>query len=143
VKKKSSLSRLVKDAFRVEPLEPRVLLSADPLMAAMPVIVMNDRERDNAVPGFHDFATGEEGETASLIGPAPSLLPLSAGLKPLFLEADALAAQRVLMPAANDPYLLDESTEQRVGVGAEQEAVLGSAALSTLEAGWAQGEQAE
>jgi hypothetical protein len=137
VKKKSSLSRLVKDAFRVEPLEPRVLLSADPLTAAMPVIVMNDRDREQAVPGFHDFSATDEGETASLVGPAPSLLPLSAGVRPLFLEADALTGQRAVLEAANEPSVGGQSQELLVGAGSDQQAVLGSAALQSLDLGWA------
>ena len=36
----------LRDAFRVEPLEPRVLLSADPVMGAVQVIMPSDLEQD-------------------------------------------------------------------------------------------------
>ncbi|MFZ9625063.1 MAG: LEPR-XLL domain-containing protein, partial [Burkholderiaceae bacterium] len=71
---KSALARLVRDAFRVEPLEPRVLLSADPVAAVVPAIVMDDRDRQAAAPGFHSFDSVPSDGTASLI----SLEPLAA-----------------------------------------------------------------
>jgi hypothetical protein len=43
---RKQLVRSLRDAFRVEPLEPRVLLSADPVMGAVHAILPDDRDQD-------------------------------------------------------------------------------------------------
>ncbi|NBS66247.1 MAG: hypothetical protein EBT33_18245, partial [Betaproteobacteria bacterium] len=51
-----------------------MLLSADPVAAVVPAIVMDDRDRQAAAPGFHSFDSVPSDGTASLI----SLEPLAA-----------------------------------------------------------------
>jgi hypothetical protein len=52
---RKSLSTLIRHAFRVEALEPRILLSADPVMGALQAILPDDRDRDGVPPGSYDI----------------------------------------------------------------------------------------
>ena len=53
--KKKNLSRLIRDAFRVEALEPRVLLSADPVLGAAQVFMPDDHDDEATHLGSYDF----------------------------------------------------------------------------------------
>ncbi|MDP1903262.1 MAG: LEPR-XLL domain-containing protein, partial [Pseudomonadota bacterium] len=58
--KKNNLSRLIRDAFRVEPLEPRVLLSADPVFGAAQVFLPDDHDNEEAHLGAYDFLSEDD-----------------------------------------------------------------------------------
>lgn len=66
--KKRTSSSQSKDAFRLELLEPRVLLSADPLTAALPAIVINDRDRERESGQSLSADAGALGTAALLAG---------------------------------------------------------------------------
>ncbi|KTT11995.1 hypothetical protein NS331_24610, partial [Pseudacidovorax intermedius] len=46
---------MVRDGWRLEALEPRVLLSADPVLGAIQSVVTDDRGHDQALHGAYDF----------------------------------------------------------------------------------------
>ena len=54
-----------------------MLLSADPVAAAIPAIIMEDRDRQAAAPGFHSFDSESLDGTASLVTLEPIAEPLA------------------------------------------------------------------
>ena len=80
------LPRLVRDAFRLEPLEPRVLLSADPVLGAAQAILIAQADHDKLLVGAYDFDPADSFWASSGASPEPSfdnpvstvrILPLS------------------------------------------------------------------
>ncbi|WP_169517050.1 LEPR-XLL domain-containing protein, partial [Azohydromonas australica] len=49
------LARRIRDAFRMEALEPRVLLSADPVLGAAQTVLVPDERHDQALVQAYDF----------------------------------------------------------------------------------------
>ncbi|EFK96072.1 hypothetical protein LDC_1890, partial [sediment metagenome] len=77
----------VRDAYRLEPLEPRVLLSADPVLGAAQALLIPAADHDQALLGAYDFDHPD-----ALLG--PTLPPDSGGVAPSLmfsLEHDAAA----------------------------------------------------
>ncbi|MFP5472086.1 MAG: LEPR-XLL domain-containing protein, partial [Gammaproteobacteria bacterium] len=52
---KKTVARMVRDAWRLEALEPRVLLSADPVLGVLPVVMPDDQGHAQALHGAYDF----------------------------------------------------------------------------------------
>ena len=49
------LTRVLRDAYRLEPMEPRVLLSADPVLGAAQAILIPNIDHDQALLGAYDL----------------------------------------------------------------------------------------
>jgi hypothetical protein len=79
---RKTLSTLIRHTFRVEALEPRILLSADPVMGALQAILPDDNREDAIATGSYDiindlgyaeFAmTPEATETDNPVQPQPA-----------------------------------------------------------------------
>jgi hypothetical protein len=74
------LSMLVRDAYRLEPMEPRLLLSADPLVGVVQALLLPNPDLDHALLAAYD-ADG----LAHLPGLADPSIPV--GLTPRFVDA--------------------------------------------------------
>ena len=49
---KSKISQTIKDAFKVESLEQRMLLSADPILGSLQVALKENQSQDNLLDSF-------------------------------------------------------------------------------------------
>src|SRR5690606_34492815 len=54
--KRTSIANRLREAFRLEPLEPRVLLSADPVLGAARTVMLPDRDEDQLSIEAYDSA---------------------------------------------------------------------------------------
>ncbi|WP_043113424.1 LEPR-XLL domain-containing protein, partial [Pseudacidovorax intermedius] len=67
---KKTVARMVRDAWRLEALEPRVLLSADPVLGVLPVVMPDDQGHGQALHGAYDFdAPDGQAPATPLISP--------------------------------------------------------------------------
>ncbi|RYY60008.1 MAG: LEPR-XLL domain-containing protein, partial [Comamonadaceae bacterium] len=55
--KRSSISSRLREAFRLEPLEPRVLLSADPVLGTAAAVLSPTRDNDQITADAYDSGT--------------------------------------------------------------------------------------
>jgi hypothetical protein len=74
------LSRRIRDAFRLEPLEARVLLSADPVLGPAQIVLMPPADHDQALAGAYDFA-----------GADPMPAPAPATVEPIVVQGTEAA----------------------------------------------------
>ena len=123
----------------MEPLEPRVLLSADPVAAAMPAIVMDDRDRPATPPGFHNFESESIDGTASFIVVEPGVAP---GAPPsTSLESiDPSLRVGALDPVAA-PERLSQAPDAPAASNPDDRVVLGPALISAADSASPAGNQ--